>query len=127
MSSMLELALFDQLLPNGLRELVGRGDRDDVGLAAAGHGIAANLRFGMQMLELEPRLERLEGRLQLLRRRRAGRLRRLGFGHCRHLLNSGGVDRPTWMACPDHRGEGRPKRQASALRTPRFFAFPIDY
>src|SRR5262249_54457109 len=77
-AAFLELALPDELVPDRLRVLVGRRDGDHVGPPAAGGRAAAQLRLLVEPRQLEPFLERLQGPLQFLLRRRTGGRRFVG-------------------------------------------------
>jgi hypothetical protein len=48
----LEFAQLDEFIPDGLRELIGRGDGDDAGAAAAAEGAAGDGGFGVELGEL---------------------------------------------------------------------------
>ena len=60
-AGLFEFSLTAELLPDFFGELVGRGDGDDAGAAAAGHGAVADFGFVVEAGELHPLLEGLVG------------------------------------------------------------------
>ena len=65
----LEAALPDQFVPDGLGVLMRRPDGHDARLASAGHGSVAQARFVVQAGELESLLESLNGSPEFFGRR----------------------------------------------------------
>src|SRR5438270_6018572 len=66
LSRVLELALFDKLVPDRFGVLLRRGNGDNVELLAAGGRAVVEARLDVQACHLEFFLERLEGGLELV-------------------------------------------------------------